>query len=119
MAVAEEMGEECAAAASGPIAEALVLQPLVENAVRHGLEPRPGPGKVAVNARREGDRLILTVCDDGIGFDPGRPARGSGIGLANTRDRIRALYGDAQHLTIAAAQGGGTCITLSLPWHLP
>jgi anti-sigma regulatory factor (Ser/Thr protein kinase) len=114
-----EFTESIAPEARAALVPALVLQPLVENAVRHGLEPRPGPGKVAVDARREGGRLILTVCDDGIGFDPGRPARGSGIGLANTRDRIRALYGDAQHLTIAAAPRGGTCITISLPWHLP
>lgn len=98
---------------------ALVLQPVVENAVRHGLEPRPGPGTVTVAARREGERLILSVSDDGIGFAGGSATRGSGIGLANTRDRLRALYGGAQDLRMEALPEGGTRIVISLPWHLP
>ena len=104
--------------ASGALVPALVLQPLVENAVRHGLEPRPGPGTVRLTARRDGDRLVILVADDGIGCDPERPSRGSGIGLTNVRDRLRALHGDDASLAIAPAPapGGGTVVTLTLPF---
>jgi len=111
--------EEVPAELMGALVPALVLQPVVENAVRHGLEPRPGPGTVTVAARREGDRLVLSVSDDGVGFEGGAAARGSGIGLANTRDRLRALYGRVQDLRMEALPEGGTRIVISLPWHLP
>ena len=103
---------------SGALVPALVLQPLVENAVRHGLEPRPGPGTVRLTARREGDRLVVFVADDGVGCDAAQQSRGSGIGLTNVRDRLRALHGAAASLAIDPAPGGGTVVTLTLPFKL-
>ncbi len=97
----------------------LVLQPLVENAIRHGLEPRVENGTVTIAARRGGDRLHLTVSDDGVGFS-GKENSASdgpgGIGLTNTRDRLRALYGDAHDLTIAPGIAGGTVISITIPF---
>jgi sensor histidine kinase YesM len=99
----------------------LILQPLVENAIRHGLEPQVGEGTVTVRARRERERLILTVSDNGAGYSPDKesaPREGpGGIGLTNTRDRLNALYGKEHSLTIAPGPSGGTEITIDIPWH--
>jgi LytS/YehU family sensor histidine kinase len=99
----------------------LILQPLVENAIRHGLEPRVEAGTVIVRARRNSGRLLLTVSDNGAGYAPGPDAAEhegpGGIGLSNTRDRLRALYGADQTFTIAPGESGGTTITLDIPWH--
>jgi two-component sensor histidine kinase len=95
----------------------LVLQPIVENAVRHGTEPLTGAGTVTIATRREDDRLILTVQDDGAGYDPLAEPKGTGIGLSNTRARLQALYGTQQSLTLSPAPDRGTLVTLSIPWH--
>jgi two-component system, LytTR family, sensor kinase len=95
----------------------LGLQPLVENAVRHGIGKSASAQLVRVRACRQGDELIVTVEDDGPGpGDPGEP--GSGIGLSNTRARLAQLYGDRARLTLAARPGGGAVATLSVPFHL-
>jgi signal transduction histidine kinase len=91
----------------------LLLQPLVENAVHHGLEPKVEGGSIAVHARTEGDSVVVEVRDDGHGL--GGPARkGSGMALANVRERLLARFGSAASLTVAAAQPG-TLATLRLP----
>ena len=94
----------------------LILQPLVENALRHGIAHREDDGEIEIGARRNGDRLLLWVRDNGPGYHPtGRPA---GIGLANVRGRLAGLYGESATLTveaIAAEQGGGCRATLALP----
>jgi two-component system, LytTR family, sensor kinase len=92
----------------------LILQPLVENAIRHGIEPRPGVGRVEIGARRQDGRLVLTVRDNGAGQPPGGFTR-EGIGLANTRARLRELYGDRHEFTLANHPDGGLEITLRLP----
>jgi len=95
----------------------LLLQPLVENAIHHGLEPQAAPGRVEVRARREGDRLVLTVRDTGRGL-PARPARdGGGFGLAQVRERLRALHGERASLVLQAAPDaeGGALATITLP----
>jgi signal transduction histidine kinase len=92
----------------------LVLQPLVENAIRHGVSPRPGPGMVWVQAARAGQSVRLTVRDDGVGVRSA--TAGGGVGLANTRARLVELYGDAHGLTVAPAPGGGTVVTVTLPF---
>lgn len=93
----------------------LLLQPLVENSMRHGLAPRPGPGRLDIRARRDGDRLVLTVADDGLGLPDGGPREG--IGLSNTRGRLQGLYGQNQSLTLRAGLSGqGLSVTAILPF---
>ena len=111
---------------------AFVLQPLLENAVRHGIGRRAAAGMLRVVAAREGaERLRLEVHDDGVGLDAGAgggegsgeglegeaatPARGAGVGLGNTRARIAQLYGEAAALELLPRAGGGTVARLTLP----
>ena len=91
----------------------LALQPLVENAIRHGMASRVDVGHVQVVARREDGRLLVTVHDDGPG-PPAAPAS-DGIGLANTRERLRRLYGSEGCVEIEAASGRGTIARLTIP----
>lgn len=95
----------------------LLLQPLVENAIRHTVGERPGPGRVAVTVRRAGGRLRLVVADDGPGIE-GDPdaAVGNGVGLANTRDRLAWLHGDAATLELVNREGGGLKVEIDLPF---
>jgi two-component sensor histidine kinase len=91
----------------------LVLQPLVENALQHGVERRPGAAAITIRARRRGKQLELTVADDGAG----PPAQhGDGIGLGSTRERLRALFGNAAAVELAPAAGRGTVVTVRLPF---
>ena len=94
-----------------------VLQPLVENALQHGIGSREGPGRVTIRAARAGDRLSLTVTDDGVAGqlgDNGFPREG--IGLTNTRQRLRARYGDDHLLRLTRAVGGGLVVTMDIPF---
>jgi LytS/YehU family sensor histidine kinase len=92
----------------------LLLQPLVENAIRHGIAPRAAMGTVRIAAERREGTLHLAVRDDGVGL----PATGlrEGIGLANTRTRLRQLYGARQRLDVRRAPGGGVQVELELPF---
>ncbi|HUJ01237.1 MAG TPA: histidine kinase [Usitatibacter sp.] len=96
---------------SFPIAP-MLLQPVVENAIRHGLEPKMEGGRVEFRARREGGSVVVDVCDDGIGF---APTVQGGFGLENLRARLRGLHGDAAHLAIAENRPSGTIVTIRLP----
>ena len=92
----------------------LLLQPLVENAIRHGVSRRPGAGQVRVRAWCRQHDLHLAVEDDGAGLgESGAP--GSGIGLANTRARLARLYGDRHDFAILARPEGGVCVEICLP----
>lgn len=109
---------EIDAAAVGAYVPTFVLQPLVENAIRHGIEPRLAPGTVTIRARREGAVLRLSVTDDGIGL-PGQPAVGptrSGIGISNTEARLQALHGAAARLAIGPGPAGGVEVVVLLPY---
>jgi signal transduction histidine kinase len=98
---------------------ALTLQPLVENAIVHGLEPQIAGGSVRVDARRDGGSLVITVADDGAGLAgaraPGTRARGSGTALGNIRRRLEQTYGAGASLDLSAGEPRGTRARLSLP----
>ncbi|MCZ7641204.1 MAG: histidine kinase [Verrucomicrobia bacterium] len=95
---------------------ALLLQPIVENAIRHGIEEREEAGCIQVAAARVEGCLELQVVDNGPGLPPGRTGFvREGIGLSNTRSRLRHLYGDCQSLDLSAAPGGGLCVRIRLP----
>ncbi|WP_179958359.1 sensor histidine kinase [Chitinimonas arctica] len=94
----------------------MLLQPLVENAIQHGLEPCVEGGEIRIEARREGPTLHIVVYDTGRGFDPlAKPRAGGGVGLANLRDRLNSLYGGAALLTIADHPPRGVKVSLRLP----
>jgi signal transduction histidine kinase len=95
----------------------LILQPLVENAIRHGIATLVEGGRVEISAAREGEQLRLRVRDNGVGLAAaGRSARGEGVGLASTRGRLEQLYGAAHHFTLSEPAGGGTLADLSIPF---
>ena len=90
----------------------LVLQPLVENAITHGISQHPEAGRIQVQATREDDQLILTVRDDGPGL-PVEPAEG--VGISNTRARLTQLYPKTAELTFFSEAGAGTMAIIRLP----
>ena len=92
-----------------------ILQPLVENALAHGIGGRIEGGTVTIRARRSADRLRLEVMDDGAGISASGPAS-EGIGLGNTRERLRAAFGVEQRLSIEAAPEGGTLAVIDVPF---
>jgi sensor histidine kinase YesM len=96
----------------------MCLQPLAENAIRHGIACRLAPGTVTIKACVRETLLQLTIADDGPGFDSNRTQGGSGIGIANTRARLSHLYGQAAQLRIDSSPGQGTLVTLCLPHHM-
>jgi LytS/YehU family sensor histidine kinase len=94
----------------------LLIQPLVENAVKHGLRPRGGTGRVVLSSRRAGPWLELTVQDDGVGPAQAPAADGTGTGLANVRQRLHQLYGGDHAFELAAADGGGARAFVRIPF---
>lgn len=101
---------------AGAAVPPLLLQPLVENAIKHGLEPQVDGGRVEVAARRDGASLVLSVRDTGVGLGSA-PGDGTRFGLQQVRDRLGTLYGDTASLTLARADDGrgGTLATVRLP----
>jgi LytS/YehU family sensor histidine kinase len=95
----------------------LVLQPLVENAVKHGFAGRAG-GVIRVSARRVGDRLELTVSDNGRGASALQGTIHEGVGLSNTRVRLEHLYPGRNHVRISTPATGGFVVAVSLPWQV-
>jgi len=93
-----------------------LLQPLVENAIRHGVNPRANGGCVTVRAQRADGRMRLEVEDDGPGVDAETAAGAAGIGLRNTRERLRQHYGDGHELRLEAGRDGGLKVTIDLPY---
>jgi two-component sensor histidine kinase len=93
----------------------LMLQPLVENAIRHGIAPRAAPGHVVVSAARRGIRLELSVVDDGVGENP-RGDHRDGVGLGNTRARLLSLYGSDHRFEARGASSGGFAVHIEIPY---
>jgi hypothetical protein len=94
----------------------MILQPLVENAVRHAILPRASGGAIGIVAAREDGCLRLGVHDDGPGPEPGDEAARPGLGLANTRQRLEELYGERAELTLGRSARGGLAVSLRLPY---
>jgi two-component system, LytTR family, sensor kinase len=93
----------------------LLLQPLVENAIRHGIEPNARPGKILLTARREGNTLELQVQDNGNGL-PQTPSARKGVGVANVRARLEQLYGAEGSLEMKNGETGGLVVRVKIPW---
>lgn len=100
----------------------MILQPLVENAIIHGIEPMGDPGTLRLFAKREERSgqgyLILTISDDGVGFDPAKNPKG--VGIVNVERRLGLAYGEGQksgdaHCLFSSEPGKGTTVTLSIP----
>ena len=104
-------------AALEAIVPSFVLQPLVENALRHGIARRASAGQLIISARVEGDQVVLTVRDDGPGLS-NEPVRAGAVGLENLRARLTALYGDRASLTVANAAEGGVIATVRIPYRV-
>ena len=100
----------------------MMLQSLVENAIRHGLEPKAEGGSITVRAEVQDGQLIVQVQDTGVGFAPGTPdapgTTGGGIGLSNIRERLQLLYGAKASLQTSSPSTGGACVTITVPYQL-
>jgi two-component system, LytTR family, sensor kinase len=102
----------------------LILQPLVENAIKHGVAPKVGKSRILVQAKRRGESILLSVEDDGIGLlakrDQGEPSlpsagHGAGVGLKNIRERLQTMYGSTASLSLVNIHSGGSRATLEIP----
>lgn len=98
---------------------ALLLQPLVENAIRHGVGRVPGPGEVRVTASRNCDSIVLSVWNsgDGLAGDANLKGQRNGVGISNTRERLARLYGAGGRLDLSSGRLGGSLVTVSFPFH--
>jgi len=99
----------------------MILQPLIENSIKHGLEPRISGGTITIRSRLSGGKLLIEVEDDGVGIAPGRPHssgvlhQGTGIGMSNVRERLEVLFGGGANFEVTSRPGRGTHITMEMP----
>ena len=101
----------------------ILLQPLIENSIKHGLEPRINGGTVTLRSRLERNRVLIEVADDGVGMGT-RPASalrrpGAGIGMKNVQERLDVLYGSQAHFNIVSNPGRGTLVSIDIPAIIP
>lgn len=94
----------------------LLLQPVVENSIAYSLRDHAKRAEIRIAAARDGDRLRLTIDDNGPGLRDDAVPSGNGIGLANTMARLQTMYGDRQHLSLANREEGGLRLTIEIPW---
>jgi LytS/YehU family sensor histidine kinase len=94
----------------------LILQPLVENAIKHGVSKIDEAGRIEIHAQRSGERLVLSVRDNGPAIDDSVLRAGEGVGLRNTRERLSELYGNEQSLTLRAAGDEGVIAEGTFPF---
>ena len=99
------------------IVPSLLLQPLVENCIKHGFARKVGPGTITIRSTREGGLAIIEVEDDGLGISDERLAQAlsSGIGLSNVNERLRVLYGASGRLALTGSPGRGACARVEIP----
>ncbi|MEZ5503796.1 MAG: histidine kinase [Halioglobus sp.] len=104
-------------AASSALMPSLLLQPLVENAIKYAISQAINGGSIAISATVAGEKLILSVADDGPGLElrRGSPRKGGGVGLANCRERLKELYGNNQFFGLGATEPHGLTITIGIP----
>ncbi len=116
--------KEIAPATLQVVVPSMLLQPLIENSIKHGLEPRISGGTIVLRSRLEGERLVIEVEDDGVGIEPattiaapvsGLVREGSGIGMRNVRERMEVLYGDDAQVEMVSRPGRGTRVRLVMP----
>jgi sensor histidine kinase YesM len=95
----------------------MILQPLVENSIKHGFARKVGPGVITIRSHRENGRAVIEVEDDGMGFVLERldQPMSSGIGLANVRERLAVIYGDQYQLKLTSEPGRGTSARIEVP----
>jgi two-component system LytT family sensor kinase len=95
----------------------MILQPLVENSIKHGLSRKVGPGTIVIRSRRQRGRVRIEIEDDGMGFLVERldSPMASGIGLANVRERLRVIYGATYQLTLTSEPGRGATARIEVP----
>jgi LytS/YehU family sensor histidine kinase len=111
--------KEIEAAAFDVVVPTLILQPLVENSVRHGIEPRETGGTILLRALRHENSLRLEIRDDGEGLKAGQlTALREGFGLSNTKARLQELYGNAHRFQITPNMDGGLTVAVELPWRV-
>jgi two-component system LytT family sensor kinase len=99
----------------------ILLQPLIENSIKHGLEPRIHGGTVILRSRLDGDYISIEVADDGVGMNNGTgPERhtGSGIGMKNVQERLEVLYGNQARFKVTSNPGRGTIVSIEIPTNL-
>ncbi|MBS1805935.1 MAG: histidine kinase [Acidobacteria bacterium] len=101
----------------------ILLQPLIENSIKHGLEPRIHGGTVTLRSKLEGDRVLIEVADDGVGMgdrpNTGIRRDGAGIGMKNVQERLEVLYGAQAEFKVVSNPGRGTSVTIEIPADLP
>ena len=109
---------DVAAGTSRALVPSLILQPLAENAIKHGFSERAGRGSLEIHTSRVHDSLVLKICDDGVGetLVAGKVPR-MGVGIGNARARLQQLYGDAHTFDVESAPGRGFAVTIMLPFH--
>jgi two-component system LytT family sensor kinase len=96
----------------------MLLQPLVENSIKHGLSSKINGGSIFLRSRMDGSKLMIEVEDDGVGMPPAKLVQhqgGTGIGMANVAERLKVLYGDAANLAIQSNPGKGTLVRITMP----
>jgi two-component system LytT family sensor kinase len=100
----------------------ILLQPLIENSIKHGLEPRIHGGTVTLRSRLEGNRVSIEVADDGVGMTHQAPSNlrrtGAGIGMKNVQERLEVLYGNQAHFNVTSNPGRGTLVSIEIPANL-
>jgi signal transduction histidine kinase len=112
-----QIRREVESAALDALVPSLILQPLIENAIKYAVTPREEGGTIRISAKAHQGKLLFTIADDGPGLKNGvtQPGKSSGVGLKNTRERLKQLYGDQQAFTLAPNVPSGLAITINIP----